>query len=65
MWPWAAVYAAQVALAMLVWNLVGDRGGWIPGLVAAFVFAIPVVALWRAKRHFRGGGSAPGRSAAT
>ena len=65
MWPWAAVYAAQVALAMLVWNLVGDRGGWIPGLVAAFVFAIPAVALWRAKRHFRGGGSAPGRSAAS
>ena len=54
MWPWAGVYAAQVMVAMLVWNLVDARGGgWIPGLIAAAVFAVPTAALWLAKRHFR------------
>lgn len=54
MWPWAGVYAAQVMVAMLVWNLVDPRGGgWIPGLIAATVFAVPTAALWLAKGHFR------------
>ena len=56
MWPWAAVYAAQVSVAMLVWNLVDPRGeGWVAGAVAALVFAVPTVALWRAKPQFRPG----------
>ena len=54
MWPWASVYAAQVMVAMLVWNLVDTRGGgWIPGLIAAAVFAVPTAALWLAKGRFR------------
>ncbi len=54
MWPWAAVYAAQVMVAMLVWNLVDPRGGgWIPGLIAAAIFAVPTAALWFSKSHFR------------
>ena len=54
MWPWAGVYAAQVMVAMLVWNLVDARGGgWIPGLIAAALFGVPTAALWLAKRHFR------------
>ena len=54
MWPWAGVYAAQVMVAMLVWNLVDARGGgWIPGLIAAAVFAVPTAALFLAKRRFR------------
>lgn len=54
MWPWAGVYAAQVMVAMLVWNLVDARGGgWIPGLIAAAVIAVPTAALWLAKGHFR------------
>ena len=54
MWPWAGVYAAQVMVAMLVWNLVDARGGgWIPGLIAAAVFAVPTAALLLAKRRFR------------
>ena len=53
MWPWAAVYSAQVMIAMLVWNLMDDRGGWLPGVIAAAVFALPTVALWRAKGRFR------------
>lgn len=54
MWPWAAVYAAQVVIAMLVWNVVNDNGrGWLAGIFAAALFAVPMVALWRAKPRFR------------
>ena len=54
MWPWAAVYAAQVMVGMLVWNLVDPRaGGWIPGLIATAIFAVPTAALWFSKGHFR------------
>jgi len=53
MWPWAAVYAAQVTISMLVWNLLDPRGGgWLAGLVAAAVFLLPTVALWRARSQF-------------
>lgn len=55
MWPWAAVYAAQISLGMLVWNLRDARGrGWTGGLVAAIVFLIPTIALWKARDRFRG-----------
>jgi hypothetical protein len=55
MWPWAAVYAAQVCIGMLVWNLLDPRGaGWVWGGVAAAVFAVPTIALWRARARFRG-----------
>lgn len=54
MWPWAAVYSAQISIGMLVWNLRDPRGrGWISGAVAALVFLIPAVALWRARARFR------------
>lgn len=54
MWPWAAVYLAQVCIAMLVFNLVDPRGGgWIAGLVAAAVFSVPTIALWRARGAFQ------------
>ena len=55
MWPWAAIYAAQVVIAMLVWNLVHVRGaGWAAGLFAGAVFAVPMIALWRARATFQG-----------
>lgn len=55
MWPWAAVYGLQVVIAMFVWNLLDHRGGGvIPGVIAATVFAIPTVALWRARTLFQG-----------
>ena len=55
MWPWAAVYAAQVVIAMAVFNVVDYRGGgWLAGLVAGAIFAIPMVALWRARDTFQG-----------
>ena len=54
MWPWAAVYATQVVLAMLVWNLIDERGGgWPAGLASAVVLAVPAAALWCAKGRFR------------
>ena len=54
MWPWAAVYMAQVAIAMLVWNLLDPRGGgWGVGLVAGGIFLVPTVALWRAREAFQ------------
>ena len=54
MWPWAAVYTAQIAIAMLVWSLIDERGGgWLTGLVSAAVIAVPTLALWRAKARFQ------------
>lgn len=53
MWPWAAVYAAQVAIAMAVWNLVDPRGqSWPVSLVLFAIFMVPCVALWRARDAF-------------
>jgi hypothetical protein len=64
MWPWAAVYAAQVTVAMLVWNLLDPRGGGLfAGTIAAAVFAVPTVALWRARDVFSG--RDPARAATT
>ena len=56
MWPWAAAYTAQVALSMLIWNLIDDRGaGWAAGIAAMAVFMLPAVALWRARSAFKAG----------
>ncbi|MGR8947119.1 MAG: hypothetical protein ACU84Q_03670 [Gammaproteobacteria bacterium] len=53
MWPWAAAYCLQVVVAMFVWNIINPRGaGLLWGLLAAAVFMIPTVALWRAKALF-------------
>ena len=53
MWPWAAVYCAQVVIAMFVWNIINPIGrGLIWGLIAAAIFTIPCIALWRAKASF-------------
>ena len=53
MWPWAALYAAQVAIAMLVWNLLDSRGSLPLGLASAAIVLLPTVALWRAKGRFQ------------
>jgi short-subunit dehydrogenase len=55
MWPWASVYAAQVAFGMALWPILqrGDALGWVIGVIAGAVFAIPAVALWRARDRFR------------
>ena len=56
MWPWAALYAAQVAIGMLVWNIVyvgGDRG-WFGGVMSFVPFAAIAAGLWRAQHQFGG-----------
>ena len=56
MWPWAAVYCAQIMIGMFVWSLLDPRGsGVLAGAVAGAVFLLPTVALWRAKDQFGAG----------
>lgn len=53
MWPWAALYAAQVAIAMAVWNVIDPRGdGLLMAAVSGALFLVPTVALWRARARF-------------
>lgn len=54
MWPWAAVYVAQISISMLVWGVLDPRGaGWLSGSIAAVVFLVPTLALWRARARFQ------------
>ena len=54
MWPWAGVYAAQVVIAMVVWNLVNPRGGGLDAaVIAGLIFAVPMVALLRGRGRFQ------------
>ena len=55
MWPWAAVYVAQVSFSMLVFSVLDPRGtGWLAGAIAGSIFLVPTVALWRARQRFSG-----------
>lgn len=54
MWPWAAVYVAQIALAILVWNVreLGGLLGWFVGVVGAIPFGGLTWLLWRSRDAF-------------
>src|SRR5262245_25400358 len=54
LWPWAALYAGQVALGMLVWNAiyVGGFLGLLLGVVSFVPFAGLAWALWEARPVF-------------
>ncbi|MEM7002783.1 MAG: hypothetical protein AAF529_18495 [Pseudomonadota bacterium] len=52
MWPWAAVYAAQVVIAMVVWNILNERGSAVGAGIAGVLFLVLTIALWRAKDKF-------------
>ncbi len=53
MFPWAGLYTAQIALGMLVWSFLDERGsGIVSGLVVAAIFLALAIALWRT-RHFK------------
>lgn len=56
MWPWASLYAAQVAFGMLVWPILYRDGVLAVGMgvVAGAAFSVPAVALWRARDRFQG-----------
>jgi short-subunit dehydrogenase len=54
MWPWAALYAAEVAFSMFVWSVV-HLGGWKGWLVAPLVcapFAALGLLLWHSRDQF-------------
>jgi hypothetical protein len=55
MWPWAAVYTAQIAVGMLVWSAVyvGSASGWALGGVAFLAFAALAAGLWRERARFQ------------
>lgn len=49
-WPWASVYAFQVALSHLIWNLISPAGGgWTAGAWQLAVFSIPALLLLAAR----------------
>ncbi len=52
MWPWASVYALQVAVSMLVWNVMRDA--LLAGSISFAVFMIPTTALYRSRSYFTG-----------
>ncbi|RMF23863.1 MAG: SDR family oxidoreductase [Deltaproteobacteria bacterium] len=54
MWPWAALYAGQVTLGMLVWSVcwAGGFSGVAMGLAASVPFVLLTRALWKARELF-------------
>ncbi len=51
--PWALLYTAQVAIGMLLWNLLDSRGGGIVSAsVSAAPFAVLCMMLWRHRMLF-------------
>ena len=55
MWPWAAVYAGQVAFSMMVWPWIYTGGfvGFLVGLVALVPFGFLTWVLWEARPLFQ------------
>jgi short-subunit dehydrogenase len=54
MWPWAAVYAGQVAFSMVIWFLFyrGGAGGFIAALISLALYGGLTMMLWRARPLF-------------
>ena len=54
MWPWGALYATQVVIAMFVFSFLqsGAESSILGAFVAAAIFSVPAIALWRAKALF-------------
>ena len=52
MWPWASVYAAQIVIAMFTWNILNDMGSLISAFISAFIFSLPMIALWCSREDF-------------
>lgn len=54
MWPWASLYAAQVALGTFLWSVVyvGGLWGWLSGIVGGACVGALALALWEARERF-------------
>jgi len=54
MWPWAALYAAEVAFSMFVWSALhlGGWRGWLVAPLACAPFAALALLLWHSRDHF-------------
>jgi short-subunit dehydrogenase len=54
MWPWAAVYTAQIAFSALLWSVLHRGGfmGWLLGIAALLPLGWITRALWRARPLF-------------
>jgi uncharacterized protein len=54
MWPWAAAYAAQLAIGFLVWEIAykGGMTGWLVGPGSFLACAWLAYALWTAQDRF-------------
>jgi uncharacterized protein len=55
MWPWAPLYAAEVAFSMFVWTVLHFGSGWKGWLTAPFAcapFAALGLALWQSRVQF-------------
>lgn len=58
MFPWASLYVAQIAFAMVAWSLFNERGEpaievAMTALPVGIAFLLLAVALWRAKPRFK------------
>jgi hypothetical protein len=55
MWPWAAVYTAQIAVGMLVWSLreLDGSRAWFACVASFAPFAALAYALWKARPRFQ------------
>ncbi|MEO8605039.1 MAG: SDR family NAD(P)-dependent oxidoreductase [bacterium] len=55
MWPWAPLFAAQVAFSMVVWPIAykGGVAGWLGALAALLGNGAVALALWRARDRFQ------------
>jgi len=49
---WGTVHSIQIAIGMLIWNLLDARGSVLGGIVSGIVFAYLARAYWRAGRVF-------------
>lgn len=53
---WGTVYAAQVAIAMVVWGLLDERGSVVMAVVSGILFGWLTVKYWQAGEVFEGNG---------
>jgi hypothetical protein len=54
--PWGTVYVAQMAVAMLVWNLLDERGHPVAAVASGILFGALAWWFWRAGRVFEDAG---------